>query len=266
MLVNFLWLRLPCVYALGGLTAEIAPTRALGYMSLVFAVLAIICAGIAVRLIVKGKHVPRFRGAVKLLTFLGVAGLLAAWLPRYVTNQTLSEGMERRTLANLLSIRTALDGYVEDEQRFPSADSWCDAIAPRLRDEALRVASVPDVNCIFAFNENLSARPAEEVPHNTVLVIEADGPWNNSGGAELIASNRARFRCPVFGRPKYAYVLFFNGSIGKYRLSDGTVALYKESHKPMSNTAFTLGPQDFGPFLESGRSAYVPLRWEERAE
>jgi hypothetical protein len=55
----------------------------------------------------------------------------------------------------------------------------------------------------------------DKVPGNVVLLFEADGIWNLNGTADLLNTKRKE--------PGYSYVLFVDGTIGRYRFSGGLV-------------------------------------------
>jgi len=248
--------------AMGAKVIAVLSDTYLRYASLAFGALAVACVALATGLIIRNKQVPRLRGAVKVVAFLVLGPLLVALLPIPVKNHTMRVGMERQILESLKHIRLGFEQYLQDEHHLPPADSWCDEIAHRVPGRVFQLGGAPDVDCIFAFNKNLDRHTTTDLPPNAVLVIEADGRRNNSGDAELITANRAKFRYPILGHVKYAYVLFVDGTIVKYRLRDGAVAKYKGSYDQTSLVAFEKGPDDFGPFVKQGQTPYSPLRWK----
>lgn len=99
---------------------------------------------------------------------------------------------------NLIVLGKALQAYSEDHEGFlPLAESWCDELLSYDNDLSKDTFRHPypegpnlqDV-CHFAFNKNLSGAYLPNVSKDTVLVFEADGPWNLNGTGELLQTRR----------------------------------------------------------------------------
>lgn len=105
-----------------------------------------------------------------------------------------------------IGISIALTLYADDYEVLPPFDKWCDTLieeadcGPGHFQSAIKPQ---DGICGYALNENLEGLKFSELPDKTVLVFEAVGPWNQSGGPELARKwNR-----------KKNYVVFVDGSI-----------------------------------------------------
>jgi hypothetical protein len=102
----------------------------------------------------------------------------------------------------------------------------------------------------LAYNENLSGMDYNSIPGETVLIFEAEGPWNLSGGPELLKPKRLKRKYIGLFKETLDTVLiaFVDGSVAKYRFTDKAIAVYDP------NT------EQFAPFTTN--SKYLPLRWE----
>ena len=78
----------------------------------------------------------------------------------------------------------------DNKDRLPDADHWCDALGKYVPNT--RTFQCPAGNagkrCHYAFNAHLAGVDTKSVssPSQTVLMFEADGGWNLSGGPELL--------------------------------------------------------------------------------
>jgi hypothetical protein len=84
----------------------------------------------------------------------------------------------------------ALRGYADDHQgRYPAATSWCDAL-PASNSGRTNIFHCPaDTSggrCSYALNARVGGMETGKVAPNTVVIFEASGGWNVSGGRELI--------------------------------------------------------------------------------
>ena len=141
--------------------------------------------------------------------------------------------------------------YAKDHTgNLPDSDKWCDILVDQYDKwvfdfTVTRIYKTPTFTC-FAYNKNISGMNLADIPDNVVLLFEADGPANNSGGEELLYSNRAKDKyyrkkndpkanrvfwkggfIPVTNRfirlfthltkPNYyIYIFFVDGKVGKY--------------------------------------------------
>jgi len=113
------------------------------------------------------------------------------------------------------------DGYL------PSADNWCDALLDqnpeldadrfihpwftndRLEFYIWRISLRQKGQCQIAFNSLLSDQLVTEVFPETILLFEADGPWNLHGTDSLLNSGPGILR-------RRKQILFMDGSIVTY--------------------------------------------------
>jgi prepilin-type processing-associated H-X9-DG protein len=97
---------------------------------------------------------------------------------------------------NVKQLSLAMRVYADKNQsHYPAATNWCDAILPAVG--APKVFHCPaDLSghrCSYAYNARLSGAEMDKVDPNTVVIFEADGDWNVSGGRELmLAQSRHR--------------------------------------------------------------------------
>jgi hypothetical protein len=91
---------------------------------------------------------------------------------------------------------------------FPDSNNWCDLVLEQNKSVPeldFMFVDKHDNSCDFAFNSNLSGLPIDGLDPNTVLIFEADGPWNFAAGPEKFPGTRyicllphARFRTRIF--------------------------------------------------------------------
>ena len=115
----------------------------------------------------------------------------------------------KRLTDNLIQYAEANSGHL------PVADSWCDQLLtsdPELTRSHFQHPK-PDVlglkgECHFAFNSNLSNMRISDISDETVLLFEADGPWNMNGKEELLKTRYRKRGCVT--------MLFMNGQKADY--------------------------------------------------
>jgi hypothetical protein len=90
----------------------------------------------------------------------------------------------------LTKLSWAIKDYVENNDGYlPDANQWCDSLRKSDRSLSKYYFERPLIDgyeCNFAFNINLSSMRLADVPDNVVLLFEADGQWNLTGGPELL--------------------------------------------------------------------------------
>jgi hypothetical protein len=95
-----------------------------------------------------------------------------------------------------IGISIALTMYANDYEILPPFDKWCDTLIEEADCGPGHFQSIikpQDGVCGYALNKNLEGLKFSELPDKTVLVFEAIGPWNQSGGPELAKKwNRKR--------------------------------------------------------------------------
>ncbi len=151
----------------------------------------------------------------------------------------------------IVAIGEALISYERDKDQFPSSRHWCDSITKQEGNSlgALQYWTEDNDVCMYAFNIHLSELPIDDLDPNTVLVFEAAGMWNCAGGSERFPGTR--WRDEYFPRKeRFTFIFFIDGTLAKYRLHDGAVALYM----PDEDT--------FSDWRQKGETSYSPLKWE----
>jgi hypothetical protein len=235
----------------------------LWYLYLLFALLAVICGLVAIGLLVKSRHILRLSGSAQVLTLVVSAVCLNGFFILEIDSYRFRRSIEGQALEWLRHIRVGLDKYVESTGHLPPADSWCNALRGMGTSDVFRLPQLRDqTSCNFAFNKNFGNQPLSELPGNGVLIIEADGPWNNCGGSELLNGTRCKFKAFVVGWPKTIYILFVDRTIVKYRLRDGAIAKYTGPYDEFGISAYQKAFESFDPFLRKGKTPYSPLRWK----
>ena len=111
----------------------------------------------------------------------------------------------------------------------------------------------------LAYNAYLSGKAYDSIPRETVLLFEAEGPWNNSGGSELLKPKRLKDKyLGIFDvQLDTALIAFMDGTVAKYRFSDGAIAIYDPNTRWLSGEA---GIEQFAAFTTKNK--YVPLHWK----
>jgi hypothetical protein len=103
---------------------------------------------------------------------------------------------------NVKQLSVALRIYEGNNQdHYPTATNWCDAIQPEVgTPNAFHCpADFSGGRCSYAFNARLSGAEAGKVDPNTVMIFEADGNWNTSGGRELMLTKSRHRHLIVVG-------------------------------------------------------------------
>jgi len=153
--------------------------------------------------------------------------------------------------------------YVEINGHLPDANSWCDPLFSHEKN-------APEANARmfhkffshFTFNENLSETPVDRLNGNILLIIEAEGSYNNFGGAELLTQPLPRYKYYLFPGQKYKYILFVDGTIVKYRQRDGAISKFEGNPDNFDPLSYYEDIDSFGPFIKKGSSSYSILRWK----
>jgi prepilin-type processing-associated H-X9-DG protein len=76
----------------------------------------------------------------------------------------------------------------ENNETFPPADHWCDAILPFVKDHDKKIFVCPDAQnqtCSYALNKNIAGKPLADIdqPADCIAVFESDMGWNKAGDA-----------------------------------------------------------------------------------
>jgi type II secretory pathway pseudopilin PulG len=97
---------------------------------------------------------------------------------------------------NVKQLSVAMRIYAGDNQNhYPAATNWCDAIRSDVGTTKTFQcpADFSGGRCSYAFNARLSGAEDGKADPSTVMIFEANGNWNASGGRELmLAKSRHR--------------------------------------------------------------------------
>jgi hypothetical protein len=109
--------------------------------------------------------------------------------------------IEKIRYENIIGIATALTVYTHDYNTLPEMDKWCDLLiaeadcSPSTFEGVLKPESGV---CGYALNKNLAGLAFDALDDKVVLAFEAKGPWNLSGGPELVQSLKRKKIAVVF--------------------------------------------------------------------
>ena len=228
-----------------------------GFGYAIFTLFALVLGTVAIVKIFRTLKKRKFSAMVELVALI-LAGLIlfdltlvshARW--RSLRSITDNGKVMIKNFGNLIN------EYAEQNGHMPDADHWCDSLVDhplagslRVVKNSFNIAGDPDIECNFAFNKNLSNLSIDGLSRNVVVLFEADGELNLSGGPELINTKRVKDQYFWPWKKKFIYVFFIDNTIVKYRLHDDAVALYDPDK------------DEFTDWLKEGQTTYVPLRWE----
>lgn len=121
---------------------------------------------------------------------LAMMGIVAAIVfPAFA--RAHAKARQTACVSNVKQLAFAARMYTQDHDRyFPLAENWCDALMPYTGDEMLfQCPALPRQRSGYAYNaslsKGLSTRLAE--PEATVVLFDATGGWNLSGGLTLLS-------------------------------------------------------------------------------
>ncbi len=222
---------------------------------IILTTLAIVLGVIAIIEILKNWKAETVMAILELLGLLLAGILLIAFILGRISASRLTRSITANTLTTVRNTKSLINRYSQMRNHMPLSEHWCNSLIeydPAINERSFGIAQLRNVVCILAFNKNLSNVTMDDLQgkDNVVLIFEADGELNLSGGPELISKERTKDKYFLFGRQKFIYVLFVDGTIAKYRLRDGSVALY-DSDK-----------DEFKDWIEAGQTPYSPLRWK----
>lgn len=193
---------------------------------------------------------------VLFLAAISLLGIMSTLMLRYSERGRLI----RYELATCRYVGSGIYRYADINNGYlPDANSWCQSLIDIGQTSSWDEYSYTQysfntysqkVKSSFAFNKNVSRLPLKEIAGNVVLIFEADGDLNLSGGEELVNIKRDKDNF-IIGPMRFMYVMFIDGTAAKYRLRDGAVALYD----PNTNN-------EFGRYKKKGVTPYSPLKWK----
>jgi len=174
-------------------------------------------------------------------------------------------------LSSIMKISKAFSRYYEQNDQLPQRYEWCDSIIWYFEEENLvrryyfNIPQLGTTEYHFAFNKNLSLLPKKGLPGNLVLVFEADGEFNLSGGPELLKKEHAKDKY-FSAESRYVYILFLDGTVAKYRMHDEAISLAKKMVYEMfdySDFGYTYEEEKaFSEYHKKGETPYSPLKWK----
>jgi prepilin-type processing-associated H-X9-DG protein len=179
--------------AIASLVSGILGMVTCGLMVLISAPVGLILGLVAMNKIGKSQGSLRGRGlalagvitsCVSLLLLPVMAALL---LPALVAAKQKAQTIN--CVTNVKQLSLALRVYANGNQHhYPAATNWCDAIQADVGTPKPFhcPADFSNGRSSYAFNAQLAGAEADQVNPETVMIFEADGGWNVSGGPELL--------------------------------------------------------------------------------
>lgn len=242
-------------------------------MSLLFLLLALIfgvvvCVSIIVQIFKNPKPKTWFLAIIKLVTFATACCLLVILLAIPVLLKAkLRNSYAISGLDKIVVIGDSLIKYSNQNGSLPDANNWCDLLIgfdSEINKEFFHITGQrSQIKCTFAFNKDLTNLSLDNINGNVVLLFEADGKLNLSGGPELLDKGRHKDRYFSLKKQIFVYVMFIDGTVAKYRLHDGAVSLFL--FKPVKNeppSYWAYHVNDFSNWYKKGQTPYSPLRWK----
>lgn len=164
----------------------------------------------------KSKAAKRSAGAVVVLA------VLSFFLP--AVHRTKHGGKAVLCLVHLRELGHAIIAYSEGNDGYlPVANKWCDLLMQDdngLPEDIFKCPRAEESRSNYAFNDRLSGLRLEDVPSDLVLLFEASGGWNLSGGPESLAlRHKSGGGQNIFGRG-ICNILFTNGDVRHYRVEN----------------------------------------------
>lgn len=194
----------------------------------------------------KGKKIMNAIIELCALLLLGllICGIVLGQFSRY----RLLRAIDASELTVVKDVNNFIKEYSSETGHMPDVNNWCDLLIHKhIRFD---IKQIGKVECKFAFNDKICNSLVKTLDNNVILFFVADGKWNQIGGPELINKPRAQDRYFLFKSRIFIYILFVDGTITKYRLHDGAIAKYDPQK------------DEFGPYIEKGKTPYSPFRWK----
>jgi len=117
--------------------------------------------------------------------------LMAMLFPVFARARESARKMQ--CVSNSKNISMAVNMFATEKGVYPDATTWCDDIAPYLKNPKVFVCpDAPDLKCGYAYNAALSGAPANSVAADTVAIFESDAGWNASGTPEQMLPAKPR--------------------------------------------------------------------------
>src|SRR5262249_49300642 len=189
------------------------PTSGLAIASLVLGVLGFCSGGLTALVglvlgIVALSKISRSQGqlggkglAIAAISISGVFVLLlpALLLPALI--KARQKAQETECVKHVKQVALAVRLFAEDNNgRYPTGASWCDAIATNLANaKLLQCPARPGLRCGYGFNRQLAGRTLSSVPPDVVMLFETSGGWNVTGGERELLQDSPHGRSYVVG-------------------------------------------------------------------
>lgn len=153
-------------------------------------------------------------------------------VPPLLDNYRMRRALCQNGLNMISTVGEAVNEYTNKHNHMPNAAHWIEDILANnqlLSRRDFRIGQLPNVKCAIAYNQHLSDAEVNEIPQNVVVLFEADGEMNLTGDGELLQKPRAKdsWFNSIFSEEKFVFIYFRNGTIAKYRLSDGAISIYE---------------------------------------
>jgi hypothetical protein len=224
-------------------------------ISSILSLLAFGCGFIAIALLVKTKKIRKVSGVIQILVLVFVGYSLEVLESHEFDYYRDAKGNKEISLDRLMHLKVELNEYTSSNKKFPDANSWSDSF---FVNNIHRV----DILTYYAFNKNLGNASIEQLPGNVVLLVEYEGGLNSNGADELLTPMLERHKYLLFPSQRYNYILFVDGTIVKYRRSDGAISKYGEHFEDFPYDAIYKSYKSFGLFQKQGTTPYSPLKWK----
>ena len=209
----------------------------LAFISGLFSIIGLVSGFLALPMVYLTKKLCGYNEA---WTAISIGLVLIVILP--ITFQTwwnyrrVEFGEDNRVKYNFKMLGKSIEKYANDNYGLlPETENWCNKLITydgSLSKDAFRGRYNEDGDCQVAFNENISRLRFADIPGNTVLLFEASGDWNLSGGKQSLGLNQ---------KTDFAFLLFVDGTIGRYQLSSGEITLFDSN---------------------IDKTKYIPLKWK----
>jgi hypothetical protein len=230
-----------------------------GYTHEIFTVFALFCVYKMISLLIKTRKILTVSSVTQILLLLFIAYTINGFNRGKNEFYRSIKGDEQQKLEFLRHIRIELIAYMSSNKLFPDVNLWSDPLFVRDIHREIMLK-------YFAFNKYLSNATIEQLPSNIVLLVEFEGGINYSGTDELLKQPMKRDKHYLFSWQPFNYILFVDGTIVKYRRSDGAISKYGGDYDKFGYSAYDEAYRSFGPFLKKGTTPYSPLQWEVNSE
>lgn len=198
-----------------------------------------------------GKEYSKITGWLKIFSVLGVGFFSMNLYLLHNDYYRTRRGLESTTQNCISEVGRAILSYVDKYGKYPDKENWYDVIVndnESVKKYFYYLGGLEKKQLNIALNENLSNLTPTELSKNTILLIEATGPWNFTGSKELLDTERQKDEYYP-DRDKFIFIYFVDSILAKYRICDGAIALYNPDEK------------SFSKWQTKGETNYSPLKW-----